>query len=534
MSKKLKKYSKFFLVSCLFIFLFGSMSSAEVDGKSEEAYVDELVNLYYGSGRHWYDTERKIAEKLANGEVLDEDEAAYVFYTSANNHYTPRNDSMLVHYGTDANDTYILKDDNDHVYAEGGDDIVYGGRGDDCLQGLSGCDLLIGGEGNDRLLGGNGHDNLVGGPGNDYLDGGNGMNDYIFSKGFGQDVIETSGLFGLDWITFQDISSDNLYKTRVGNDLVLRFFYDYEVTYRYGNVPEEAFSEDQLIIKDFFLESDKNLLHGISFADNIASPHETLLKTYVEIIGSPEAETLIGTTVDDSIYGKKGEDLIKGGLGNDILYGGLHKDKLFGGPGNDILDGGIDNDILNGENGDDHLYGSFQNDILHGNTGNDVLYGGSGNDILYGDENEDILYGGLGGDYLFGNDGDDVLHGNEGNDYLNGGSGHDTYVFQKGFGKDLIRISRIKDYDECTDSVTIQFDDAYESQIVFERDSEDINNLIIKVRGYEDYIRVTDYFKSESYCINKIIFGNGDFWTREEINQNSQMIKIRNQEILVE
>ena len=43
-----------------------------------------------------------------------------------------------------------------------------------------------------------------------------------------------------------------------------------------------------------------------------------------------------------------------------------------------------------------------------------------------------------GNDYLFGLNGADVLTGGAGNDYLHGGNGSDTFVFEAGFGRDIV------------------------------------------------------------------------------------------------
>lgn len=51
-------------------------------------------------------------------------------------------------------------------------------------------DTLNGGDGNDELLSGDGADILNGGSGDDLLVGGHGADSYIFSAGWGHDVID--------------------------------------------------------------------------------------------------------------------------------------------------------------------------------------------------------------------------------------------------------------------------------------------------------------------------------------------------------
>lgn len=95
-------------------------------------------------------------------------------------------------YGFGNNSDNILTGNN-------GNNRLIGGRGNDLLYGMDGKDLLLGGHDHDRLYGGNGNDTLRGDNGDDYLDGGTGKdkleggkgNDtYVFTQGYGQDVLE--------------------------------------------------------------------------------------------------------------------------------------------------------------------------------------------------------------------------------------------------------------------------------------------------------------------------------------------------------
>ncbi|MFN4177793.1 calcium-binding protein [Phenylobacterium sp.] len=77
----------------------------------------------------------------------------------------------------------------DTICGDNGNDTISGLRGDDRLSGDNGKDTLDGGAGNDTLCGGNGKDTLTGGGGDDRLDGGEGNDTFVFSQGFGSDVI---------------------------------------------------------------------------------------------------------------------------------------------------------------------------------------------------------------------------------------------------------------------------------------------------------------------------------------------------------
>ena len=95
------------------------------------------------------------------------------------------------------------------LYLKGnnGADTLRGGSGDDDLIGGNGYDELFGGAGRDFLNGGNGNDRLDGGAGNDKLIGGKGADVFVFNDGFGDDVItdfgkgdviDLSGITGID------------------------------------------------------------------------------------------------------------------------------------------------------------------------------------------------------------------------------------------------------------------------------------------------------------------------------------------------
>ncbi|MGN6837759.1 calcium-binding protein, partial [Neisseria sp. P0022.S010] len=184
------------------------------------------------------------------------------------------------------------------------------------------------------------------------------------------------------------------------------------------------------------------------------------------LYGWDTADVLDGGEGDDNLYGYNGDDLLKGGEGDDSLYGG---------EGADTLEGNAGNDYLSGEEGAD---------ILKGGEGNDELYGGEGSDILKGGEGNDELYGGEGSDILNGGAGDDRLYG--------GGSEADTYVFEKGHGKDVV-----SDYGSLLEHTdTLRFNGAKFAEAVFTRSG---NNLVIKAYGGEDTVTVEGYFNGYDY-----------------------------------
>ena len=136
------------------------------------------------------------------------------------------------------------------------------------------------------------------------------------------------------------------------------------------------------------------------------------------IIGTDEADNLIGGTGDDTLVGDDGNDTLEGDAGIDVIFGGKHDDLLSGGDdddrinaqwGNDTLNGGEGDDLVNGYVGDDFVNGDNGNDRVYGASGNDTLNGGEGNDVLSGYNDNDVLDGGAGSDVLLGGQGADIF-----------------------------------------------------------------------------------------------------------------------------
>jgi hypothetical protein len=97
------------------------------------------------------------------------------------------------------------------------------------------------------------------------------------------------------------------------------------------------------------------------------------------VIGTAEADTLVGTNLRELIIGFAQDDVIRAAGGADCVAGQNGDDSISAGGGSDV--------VLAGP-GDDRLQGGPGRDLLRGGTGRDRCAGGPGRDRLVGCEME--------------------------------------------------------------------------------------------------------------------------------------------------
>lgn len=112
---------------------------------------------------------------------------------------------------------------NDTITGSAGDDYIEGGAGNDTLYGGAGNDTLYGGDGDDLLDAQAGNDTLYGGAGSDILIGGDDSDVYLIDRDSGADEIRNYDSSGddIDVIGYRDISRNDLWFSRTGDDLVI-------------------------------------------------------------------------------------------------------------------------------------------------------------------------------------------------------------------------------------------------------------------------------------------------------------------------
>ena len=415
--------------------------------------------------------------------------------------------------------------------------------------------------GNDIIVGTNGSDTFYDLGGDDTIRGGDGADVYNFASGFGQDVIEESvsnvGISDDDLVVFSGagLTSDKAVLSRINDDLIVKF---QGIT-------------DQITIKEQFSHGawypGSNDIETLSFADGVQ---------WTDAMVRQKLIMQSQTAGNDTIEGFWGDDVIDGGVGNDTLRG-------FGGGDTYIFGKGSGQDLI------EESYKAFEDfsDTIQFSTNvlpSEVTFFKIGNDLKitiadtsdqltiknhFGDTTNEVelfrfvdgteltkeqmnmqvvimstdgadelsginninnnIYGGAGNDSLYGMNLDDILDGGAGNDTLQGGDGADTYIFDAGFGQDVI--------EESVSNVMISDNDiaVFGSGLTSDKAilSRSGNDLIVSFQGSTDLVTVKGQFShsawfSGSNDIETFQFADGVQWTdaqvREMLIQQSETV----------
>ena len=144
-----------------------------------------------------------------------------------------------------------------------------------------------------------------------------------------------------------------------------------------------------------------------------------------------------------------------------------------------------------------------------------TIYAGGGNDTVYGASGDDVLYGGDGNDCIYGEAGDDKIYGGAGNDTLQGGAGNDTYYFGLGDGNDTI-------IDSNGNNVIVFGEGISKNNIIVCRSG---NDMILKITGENDTIRITNQYNNSAYGINRFYFSDGTMLTVHDFFNDNAVIE---------
>ena len=373
-----------------------------------------------------------------------------------------------VQRATENDDTLIFGDEGVNVNALGGNDSVISGSGNDILSGSLGDDILKAGFGDDT---------------------------YIFNRGDAKDTILDAG--GVDILSFSgNIVEDDLIFEKNGNDLI--------VAIKEGDILFNELS-DQITIENWFKE--KNNVVTISFSNGTKLEYGEISAKFVvagndDTIVSKIGTTLLGGDGNDTYIYNKGDftvvindnylvDEIDVQAGYDILKfsGNINKtDVIFGVNGDNLIIEIVGSPDINKELRDYVVIKDWKNvnsgiekiiftdgEVLNitktedfpivesvstWSTSRHYIYG-SDNDVIKGTSESEIFESGLG---------DDILESS---------SGNDTYIYNRGDGRDTVTDMS---------NLTIQFtDNITKEDLVIKSDG---NNIVIALK--EDAIAFED------------------------------------------
>ena len=406
----------------------------------------------------------------------------------------------------------------------------------------------------DIIIGSGAADVLEGGKGNDVLSGGAGGDFYIFRRGDGIDrindsagVSRTPSQAGLDFLQFLgDISSDDLFLTRVGESKDLQIFLLDENGERTGDAITIEDQFDGLVFNlggflqaiDPSLEAldyvAPSLIERFLFEDGTSLDVQQIQTRVLESAATDGEDAIYGFLTDDTLRGGLGDDLLVGregqdtyhyarGDGSDVIYDGDNSVDLFGDSKNDdrlvfsgdmrwtdinfIREGATDNVALNIKGSDDTIYlknmfktGAFQGlinmiDYLEFSDGTVWHNSKLTQHIvdLARTDADDVIYGWDLGDRIDGGAGYDTL-------YVFGGS--DTYTYARAYGSDVI-------VDSSGGNDRIVMRDIAFTDVDVLREGKD---LIFRIKDTGETLTLTDQysrFASQGQAVEYFEFSDG-------------------------
>ena len=381
-------------------------------------------------------------------------------------------------------------------------------------------------DGDDTIYGFDISDRLDGGLGNDRLEGGRAADTYIFARGYGNDTVYDTGSSGQgDSLEMQDIAFGDVTIDRDGDDLIFTVI----------DTGERLILEDQYNRQG----AQKNAIETFKFSD-ITVDFRSLNPDQVDVVGTANNETLIGSDFAETLDGRAGDDELIGGSDGDTY--------LFDvGYGTDVIVDTQkrvvwqDRGSRNKETDDRVLFGSDINvaNAVYTKDGDDLVISivdrtdtlrirnqfasisegvewfeyqdGTRFHISDVEELLAITGGSRGDDYIEGSlDNPNVLDGRQGDDILVGGRAGDTYAFGAAYDLDEIR--------ERSDPAAGAIDRVVFGTLV-DPDSvrllRDLDDLIIDLGNGEDRLTITNGLSTQQ--VELFVFADGTEWNLEDI-----------------
>jgi Ca2+-binding RTX toxin-like protein len=435
------------------------------------------------------------------------------------------------------------------------------------------------GTNNDETINGTIHNDIIEGKGgDDFLNGKKGDDVYIYNLGDGHDIISEyynihnpGGIedYGNDKIIFgEGILIDDIYFSRIDRDIIIRF---------------RNSTNDSITIPNQ-IRSLSNRIETLQFADGSTFNIDNAASLTFEYLGT-QGNNNVGdryqaSSSNDIINTLGGDDTINAGSGDDIINAGVGDDIINGNQGDDIYiyNNGDGNDTINEKEGNtsavfgydkiqfgegitaDDLYFSgddnkliikFKNsatgsitilnqwnsqyqietaqfadgstlDLTNRNQFNFIYEGTEGSDIINSSSGDDIINAGAGDDIIDAKGGNDIINAGAGEDLITGrNSGDDTYIYNLGDGKDMI-----KEYDNSSTihinssfgNDKIQFGEGItRDNLYFEANTND--DLVINFRNSpDDKITIFKHLYGALYQIETLQFADGSTLDLTNVN----------------
>ena len=393
--------------------------------------------------------------------------------------------------------------------------------------------LLSSTNGDDTLVGFFSEDILDGGAGNDRLEGGDGGDTYVFGAGYGVDRIydQQTSIFadGSDRIALAaGITPDDVWLTRPAGS-------------------------DDLIIS---LVDGSKLIVERQFDATTLGGRYTAIEEIVFVDGTIWTETEIqsrllnGTAGDDTLVGFFSNDMLDGGAGNDRLEGGDGGDTYVFGRGygtdvaydlqssifngvpdrvlfsDDVLPSGValsrplgtDDLVLTLDDGSSlRVERQFNADNL-GNRSEEIerFEFADGTVWTVPDIQSWLLQGTAGDDTLVGFFSNDTLDGGAGNDRLEGGNAGDTYLFDRGYGHDVVDDRQSSIFNTTPDQIVFGAGIAT-ADVLVGRSGAFGEHLLLTIRDTGETLTVTDHFSNQYHRVEQFVFADGTVWTDSDV-----------------
>ncbi len=389
------------------------------------------------------------------------------------------------------------------------------------------ADIIYGFNNADRLQGGGGDDLLVGRAQDDT---------YVFGRGDGRDVIRDGDddLFAAsnDTLVFEDgLRWTDFVFERDGNSATVTMRIEGSTD---AVVLDQAFASELLF-------GFRNLIERFEFADGTTWDFVKLAQHVVDLAATDGDDTVYGFDLGDTLDGRAGDDRLEGGRGGDtyVFAAGHGTDTIFDAGSTNAADRVVFRDIAFGDveisrSGEDLIFTlsatgerlviekQYVRAAFQGNAVESFVFADMA--VSFADLNpEDVdTVGTADGETLYGSNFAETLDGRAGDDTLIGGSDGDTYLFDVGYGNDIIVDRQVRaawfNHDgrfvgEAED--TVRFGGGIERDAIsFARDGED---LVVSIAGRTDTLRIKNQFRDIEDAIERFEFSDGEHLTAGDI-----------------